>query len=599
MIRRLGAWRPGARWVLHAAVALILSQLVLRAVLAFQGYFYWDDLILISRAGTHALWSPAYLFDDHDGHVMPAAFLVAGAIAKVAPFNWIGPAVSLVVLQLVASLAILRALHVILGWRPLLLIPLTFALFSPLTLPAFAWWAAALNALPMVAAMAWVCADAIMLVRTGNQRYALTGALVFFLGLTFFEKAAVIPFVAFAVAALLAYVLGDRSAVKTVWRGGLRLWIATGALTAAWVGIYLLVVDQRRWTLDYPMTGDLLVRSVTHGIVPGLIGGPWQWERWAPSSPWALPQWPVMVAGWVVLAAVIAVSVARKEHARLLWFAAAAYVVACQLPIYLMRSSRFTAIELAQTLRYLPDLAVVLTLLAAVGFLAPNRVTSARLDASRTRAVVVVSCAALFVVSCVYSTVTFTARWRDNPTRAYVANVLTSLSAANAATTAPLLEQEVDPLILQRFAWPDNLFGHVFALVRDRPEFSTSTTNLRTFDRKGRLVDAQVTWVRHTLAGPKPQCGYLVQPDAPVRMPLDGPMLPTEWTAEINYLANNDGSMTFALSDGDATRVQVHPGLNRIFVRLSGAGNAVIAIANTSALSVCLASGPVGYVAPP
>ncbi|KAA0097776.1 hypothetical protein CIW49_16990 [Mycolicibacterium sp. P1-18] len=584
---------------MYAAVALIVAQLAIRAVLAFQGYFYWDDLILISRAGTHPLWSPAYLFDDHDGHVMPAAFLLAGAIAKLAPFNWIVPAVSLVLLQLVASLAILRALHVILGWRPLLLIPLTFALFSPLSLPAFAWWAAALNALPMTAAMAWVCADAILLLRTGNQRYARNGALVFLLGLTFFEKSAVIPFAAFAVAALLAYVLGDRSAVATVWRGGRRLWIATAALTAAWVGIYLLVVDQRRWTLDFAMTGDLLVRSVTHGIVPALIGGPWQWERWAPSSPWALPQWPVMVVGWLVLGAVIALSVARKEHARVLWVAAAAYVVACQLPIYLMRSSRFTAIELAQTLRYLPDLAVMLTLLAAVGFLAPNRVTSARLDASRARTAFVVGCAALFVVSCGYSTVTFAARWRDNPTRAYVANVLSSLSAANAATTAPLLEQEVDPLILQRFAWPDNLFGHVFALVRDRPEFSTSTTDLRTFDRKGHLVDAQVTWVRHTLPGPKPQCGYLVQPDTPVRMPLDGPMLPTEWTAEINYLANNDGSMTFALSDGDATRVPVHPGLNRVFVRLSGAGNAVIAIANTSALSVCLASGPVGYVAPP
>ena len=101
----------------------------------------------------------------------------------------------------------------------------------------------------------------------------------------------------------------------------------------------------------------------------------------------------------------------------------------------------------------------------------------------------------------------------------------------------------------------------MFALVRDRPEFSTSTTDLRIFDRKGRLVDAQVTWVRYTLPGPTPQCGYLVQPDAPVRMPLDGPMLPTEWTAEINYLANSDGSMTFALSDGDETRVPVQPGL--------------------------------------
>lgn len=591
--------RPGVNWVRRVAVALILLQLVLRGVLAFLGYFYWDDLILIARAGTHGLLSPAYLFDDHDGHVMPAAFLLAGGIAKVSPFNWIGPWISLVLLQLVASLSLLRTLHVILGWRLVLLIPLAFALFTPLGLPAFAWWAAALNALPMIAAMAWVCADAVLLVRTGNQRYALTGTVAFFVGLLFFEKAAVIPFVAFAIAALLAYVLGDRSALKTVWRSGIRLWIASMAVTAGWIGLYLVVVDQRRWTLDIPMTGDLLVRSVTHGIVPGLIGGPWDWERWAPSSPWALPQWPVMVVGWLVLASVIAVSVARKEHARVTWLAAAGYVVACQLPIYLMRSSRFTAIELAQTLRYLPDLVVVLALLAAIGFCAPNRPSSSRLDASRTRIGLTTACALLFVASSVYSTVTFTASWRDNPTKAYVHNVLASLAKANAETKAPLLDQEVDPLILQRFAWPDNLFSHVFALVRDRPEFSTSTTDLRTFDRKGHLVDAQVTWVRHTLPGPKPQCGYLVQPDAPVRLPLDGPMLPTEWTAEINYLANSDGSMTFALSDGDETKVPVHPGLNRVFVRLSGAGDAILARANTSALSVCLASGPVGYVAPP
>ncbi len=79
-------------------------------------------------------------------------------------------------------------------------------------MPGFAWWAAALNSLPMLAALAWVCADAIMLARTGNQRYALTGALVYLGGLLFFEKAAVIPFVAFAVAALLSHVQGERSA---------------------------------------------------------------------------------------------------------------------------------------------------------------------------------------------------------------------------------------------------------------------------------------------------------------------------------------------------------------------------------------------------
>jgi hypothetical protein len=587
------------KWVARTAVALIALQLAIRAVVAFGGYFYWDDLILISRAGTHHLLSPSFLFDDHDGHVMPAAYLVAGSISKLAPFNWIGPAVSMVLLQLVASLALLRALHVILGWRPVLLVPLTFALFVPLGLPAFAWWAAALNALPMIAALAWVCADAILLVRTGNRRYVASALAAYFIGLLFFEKAAVIPFVAFTVAALLAHVTGEAAPLKLVWRRGFHLWAASLALTTAWIGVYLVVVDQRRWTLDYSMTWDLLVRSVTRGILPGLVGGPWDWERWAPSSPWALPQWPVIVLGALALAAIIAVSVARKERIGPVWAAAAGYVVACQVPIYLMRSSRFTAIELAQTLRYLPDLVVVLALLAAVAFCAPNRRASAWLDASHLRTAVIASCAVLFVGSSLYSTATFLTSWRDNPTRSYLDNARAGLSAANAASVAPMLDQEVDPHILQRFSWPDNLASHVFALVRDRPEFSTSTTDLRFIEHSGRVVGAQVTWVRYTLAGPAPQCGYLVQPGKPVRMPLSGPMLPSEWTAEINYLANTDGSMTMALSDGTETKVPVRPGLNRVFVRLSGAGDTINVRANTSALSLCLASGPVGFVAPP
>ncbi len=591
--------RPGSRWVPRTAVALIALQLAVRAVVAFGGYFYWDDLILTGRAATHSLLSASFLFDDHDGHVMPGAFLISGGITRLAPLNWIGPALSLVALQLVASLALLRALHVILGWRPVLLIPLTFALFTPLGVPAFAWWAAALNALPMIAALAWVVADAILLVRTGARRYAYSGIAVYFLGLLFFEKAAIIPFVAFAVTALLAHVAGTESPLKAVWQSGFRLWVASLALTAAWIAVYLAVVDQRRWTLDLGMTADLLGRSFVLGIVPGLVGGPWVWDRWAPSSPWATPPLAVMILGWVVLAAVVWVSLRRKQRIGAVWFVALGYAVACQVPIYLMRSSRFTALELAQALRYLPDLVVVLALLAAVGLCAPNRAGSGWLDASRRRSALVSSCAVLFLVSCTYSTTTFLTIWRDNPTRSYLRNAQEGLAKANAESKAPMLDQEVDPHILQRVAWPANLASRVFGLIADRPEFSKSTTELRFIDRTGRLVDAQVTWVRYTLPGPAPQCGYLVQPDAPVRMPLSGPMLPSEWTAEINYLANTDGSMTMALSDGTETRVPVRPGLNRVFVRLSGAGDAVVARANTAALSVCLASGPVGYVAPP
>ena len=74
-------------WVASTAIVLIAVQLVIRAILAFKGYFYWDDLILVGRAGTQNLFSPDYLFDDHDGHVMPAAFLVAGVITHLAPLT--------------------------------------------------------------------------------------------------------------------------------------------------------------------------------------------------------------------------------------------------------------------------------------------------------------------------------------------------------------------------------------------------------------------------------------------------------------------------------------------------------------------------------
>lgn len=344
------------------------------------------------------------------------------------------------------------------------------------------------------------------------------------------------------------------------------------------------------------MTWDLLARSITHGIVPGLAGGPWRWDRWAPASPWATPGPVVMALGWLVLIGVLSLSLIRKRRIGLVWLTAAGYVVACQVPVYLMRSSRFTALELAQTLRYFPDLVVVLALLAAVAFAAPNRPSSGWLDASPARTALVACLAALFLASSLYSTATFLTSWRNNPAEPYLKNARASLAAAHTHSDTPLLDQEVDPLVLQRVAAPENLASHLFALLRDRPEFASATTQLRMLDSSGRLVDARVTWVRTIVPGPMPRCGYFAQPDRPARLILDGPLLPADWTVELNYLANSDGSMTLSLREGPGVKVPVHPGLNRVFARLPGAGDAINVRANTVALSLCIASGPVGFL---
>jgi hypothetical protein len=56
--------------------------------------------------------------------------------------------------------------------------------------------------------------------------------------------------------------------------------------------------------------------------------------------------------------------------------------------------------------------------------------------------------------------------------------------------------------------------------------------------------------------------------------------------------------MMLSLTEGPDVKVPVHPGLNRVYARLPGAGDAIAVRANTTALSLCIASGPVGFLAP-
>ena len=232
--RRRGRWSASTR-VLVAAAVLVVAQLLVRGWVALGGALSQDDLVVAGRSARQPLLSAEFLFPADD-RFAPLADLLTAGLTRLAPLEYWPMAAALVLLQGLASLAVLRLLRLLLGTRPVLLLPLVLYLFSPLALAAFDDWSIAVGAVPFQAALAWICGDAIALHRTGRRtRYAVSGAVVLAVGLGFGEQAVVIPAVAFVVLALVLRQSGDTSPLVAALRRGLWLWVGLGAVLTAFV----------------------------------------------------------------------------------------------------------------------------------------------------------------------------------------------------------------------------------------------------------------------------------------------------------------------------------------------------------------------------
>ncbi|GGC69999.1 hypothetical protein IEU95_01645 [Hoyosella rhizosphaerae] len=581
-----------SRRIVLAASALVVAAMIVRIWVLNQGFFYWDDFILMGRAATHPLWSTEFLLYDHDDHFMPMTFVVAWVVTMLAPFNWFVAAASLVLLQLAAVAAVLRLLYVLLGLRWALLVPLTFYLFSPLSLPAFSWWAAGLNALPLQFALAWVSADAIRFIQTGRYRYVGSSALVFVVALLFFEKSAVVPVVAFVTATLWWVCTHNTSAVLEVARRGWAMWVALVVVTLAWLPAYSLVVSGSISGSGMANFGDFLSRTLFRGFIPALAGGPWQWERWHPSTPWADAPMLGIVGGSAVIALAVLVAVVYKRYAAIVVGFVALYVLLTLLPVVLMRSGPGTAPEIVQSLRYLADTSVVVCIAVALIIAAPWR-REARHFAAIGSAMVVA-----FVASSMWSTVAFSHSWAQGPAKEYVSNI----QAATRSGPVQILEQEVPWNLLGPVTNPHNLASVFLAPLSESVSVQGSVEELRVLTDEGEIVDGEVWWNRSIVDGPAPNCGHRIDAHSDGIIPLNGAMIEHGWTAQLNYLANMDGAVDVSFAGvpesnrppGAIVSVPVKEGLNTVFVRIVGGGEALQVIPRTSGLDMCIGSGPVG-----
>jgi hypothetical protein len=580
------------RAVVAAAWLLVGAQLALRAWLLTGRDFYADDLMYGGEALAKSLLSPEYLLENRDGHAMPAALVLHGLLYRAFPLEWAPFAVTLLLLQLAAGLALLRLLRVVLGDRPALLVPLAVYLFCPLSLGPFTWWSAGMNSLPLQIGMAWVAADAVLLARTRRRRYAVTGTAAVVLTLLSFERAVFVPVVAFALVALLLHARGLPRPLRIAWLRGRELWIGSAVALAGWAALFVTVVPGGSTGSATATQVAGMTRIYATALAPGLLGGPWRWQEVAGPPLEAAPTWAAPLAA-VLLLVLVVWSTVRLRGAGSLWALAGAHALAGALLIGVGRGAMEFAEALPRTYRYFAAEAVIAAIVVAVLFALPARRPRAERIPGPARAAVAVLLVAAFVGSSVASTVTYRRAWASDRTGDYLAAVRTSLADAG---DEPLLDWDVPESVLWSHWAPWNRASLLFGGLADRPEFATATSVLRVPDQTGRLRPGTVLPGVAVAPGPEADCGRPLT--ASTAVALDGLMPAGEWTAELRYLADADTTVTVALGDGDPVQAPLRAGGGTVFVRLRGEGTALTVTAPDAGGPWCVTAGVVGAAAP-
>ncbi|HET6876296.1 MAG TPA: hypothetical protein VFH38_02070 [Jatrophihabitans sp.] len=612
----------GSRRVAIAATALIGLQAGLRAWIGYRGFFSLDDFAFTANAAQHSLFDPGYLLKPYNSHLMPGAFAEVWVLTKLWPLQFGVVATVDMLLQALVGFAFYRLLRALFGTRPAILVPLAVFLFTPITLDASTWWAAALNQLPQQLAMLAALLCQTRYLRTGRTRVGMLGALAVLAGLLFSEKTLLaVPLV---VAFTLFWFVDGGIVHRLVqgWRRHWKVWLAYLAVAVPYAGYYAVSVPSPGGAVG--TGGDTLQlygTALGHTLLPGLLGGPWRWRQIGSAGALADPgQAAAWLSGAVVLAVVVATIVAHHRA----WYGWAFGFGYAVLDIGVVAVSRATIVGpvVGNVCRYLTDAAGVAVLGAALAVLSPVgswrhppatlvrrpnplRHLAATQLARDLRsllprpgsAAVVGTLVAAIVASSTVSTLRFDRFWSTNPARPYLQRLRADLAALPPSTR--VYDATVPVGVVWPLLYPYNRLSRVLSPLPERPPFlhpGQSTAALAVPDASGRLRMAQVAGVG-ALPGPTAGgCGYLLG-RTPVRIPLAAPTTAWSWVVRIGYIAGANAAATL---HAGATTVQIaiHRGVHQIFVEADGAIRSVRITALSGDAEACTDDVTVGRVRP-
>lgn len=534
-----------------ALLAVIVVGAFLRAVVAAQGWFYGDDLTLGAQARAEGLGT--LLFQPHDGHLMPGAWVILWLLP---PLNWPVTLAALIVLQAVAAVAVAyAAVRTAPGnawWVTALY------LLTPLTLAVTTWPAAAVNSLPLHAAAAiWLAHGWLYLQRRRRSDLVIV-VVAILVACLFSERAILLAMVSLYLLWVWPYPRQNRLNLVRM----MPFFLLPPAL---WALVYAFVAGVPDKEIDLSASAALFGHGYLRGFLPTLVGAPWTWQRWHPGPPFADPTAAAVIAG--VLAAVALLVWAARRRGLAAMVVVFVYPVLALGALILGRSGPDTAPEIAQTLRHFAEVSVLLVL--TLGVLA---------GPGRRKAIIV----ALVAVSSLVSTVTYAQSWSQQPAREY----FTTLQAELEQRREPILDQPVALEVLLPVAYPYNQLSSLLP----EGQVTGATQEPTLVDGSGHLIAAELAPARATAW--EPGC---VEPGSELLVPLDGPLFERDWVVRLNVLAAGATGVTVGLGEGQPTSAQVPSGLSEVFVRVSGGGDTLRVSARDQ--TVCLGQNVVGQLA--
>ncbi|GAA2214699.1 hypothetical protein GCM10009850_101640 [Nonomuraea monospora] len=562
----------GGDAVLAAGLVMITVQLVWKYGLVSRTYFRQDDFMFIARGLENPLsWD--YLMRIDFGHLMPGAFAIQWAMGRLGVYNDVLAHAVTISLQAAAGLALLRLLRVLFGTRPAILIPLGFALLTPMTVPGLSWWAVVAETLPFQIALPMALASHVHYVRTGRFRHALAAAAWTVLGMVFFVKAPFIPVLALV---LTIGWLGGVGALRRLWRG----WVLYLAVLVPYAVVFFrqlftsVQLTNETFSPELPSAGVALKSAwtlLTGSLIPTSLGGPWRWQPIGEDYALAATPPALMWVSGLVAVAAVAVSVWWRRRAWLAWAMLLGYfLLADVVPVMLGRVEVLGPDLSGFELRYVSSTAVLVAVVIGLAFVPVEGEERPWLRPAPRLTWLWVPVALAFAASSVWSVAAYADRPLGRNVKSYVTTGAQALARVPAGTVV------LDTHVPEKVAFAAFFYGyarHSKVLGNTAPHLITWTERLAgpvpdplIFDPQGRLRPVSIDGV--TIPA-KASCTPVGRQEVIFRLPA--PIAPGEHVVQVSYLNGAPTVLNVRLGLAQST-VPAGKDLGRTFAPITGGG---------------------------